>query len=189
MSAALDTALRELRAWTAADPSVVSGRGLEPIIVGATLAVSRKTWLLPGRRERGCALVRGAQADRLDEARPFRVVPPGPSPAARAVQAVGLAMAGDPALAFLGTGSASYGAFAEALSLAALRAAPVRFVVSWYEGEGPFAPQLAASPAALARAMGLPAAEVDGQDVEAVHAAVAGLGERGVVVARLAGRA
>lgn len=185
----LADALRELRAHVAADPEVVSGRGLEALIVGATLAVSKKTWLLPGRRERACALVRGCPPDRLAAARPYRVVPPGPSPVARALQAVGMAMAGDPALAFLGTGSASYGGFAEALSLAALREAPVRFVLSWYRSPGPFAPQLGADPARLAAAFGLAAETVDGHDADAVYRAVRAVGERGVVVAQLSGRA
>ncbi|MFZ5479869.1 MAG: hypothetical protein ACOZNI_24100, partial [Myxococcota bacterium] len=80
-----------------AEQGVVSGRGLEALIAGATLGVSKKTWLLPGRRERGCALLRGCSPERIDEARPYRVVPAGPSPAARAAYGVGLAMAGDPA--------------------------------------------------------------------------------------------
>lgn len=185
----LADALRDLRGWCASDPAAVSGRGLEAVIAGATLAVSKKTWLLPGRRERGCALVRGCPPDRLDAARPYRVVPPGPSPIARALQAVGLAMDGDPSLVFLGTGSVSYGGFTEALSLAALRRVPTRFVVSWYENAGPFAPQLGTSPARLAEAFGLAAREVDGSDVDAVYQAVAGLGEGGLVLARLHGRA
>lgn len=182
----LDHAVATLRAFHQADASVVSGRGLEAIVAGATLAVSRKVWLLPGRRERACALLRGCPADQLDVARPWRVVPPGPSPIARALYAVGLAE-GDGALVFLGTGSVSYGGFAEALSAAKAGGAAVRFVVTWYTGEGPFAPQLAVSPAELARGFGLPATVVDGTDAAAVHAAVAALGTGGLVQAELRG--
>ncbi len=187
-AASIEHAVAELRAFHAREGAVVSGRGLEPVVAGATLGVSKKTWLLPGRRERGCALLRGCPADRLDQARPYKVVPAGESPVARALQAVGLAGT-DGALVWLGTGSVSYGGFAEALSLTKLWNARVTFVVSWYVGEGPFAPQLAASPAALAAAMWLPAVTVDGADAEAVRAAVAGLKGQGVVVAEVRGKA
>lgn len=192
MSEGLDEAQAAVAALTrhhGADTAPVSGRGLEAIIAGATLGVSRKTWLLPGRRELACGLVRGCPADQLQAARPYRVVPPGDSPVARATLAVGMAMAGDPALVFLGTGSVSYGAFAEALSLAALHRAPVTFVVTWYVNEGPFAPQLAASPSALAEAMGIASEWVDGSDVAAVRAAVAkAAGAPGLVECQLTGR-
>lgn len=184
----LADALRRLRAFGEGE-GVVSVRGLEALVVGATLGVSRKTWLLPGPRERACALARGCAPERLDEARPYRVVPPGPSPAARALQAVGLALAGEPALVFVGSGSASYGSFFEALNLAALTRAPVVFVVAWYANAGPFATQVAVAPAALGRALGLDAAEVDGTDAAAVRDAVAGVSGPAVVEARLSGRA
>lgn len=184
----LAAALDAVRAFTAADPAVVSGRGLEAVIAGATAGVSRKTWLLPGRRERACAVARGCPADRVDAARPYRVVPPGTSPVARAAQAVGLALTGDPALVWLGTGSVSYGAFVEALSLAVQHGAPVTFVVSWYTTEGPFAAQLARSPAEVAAALGLSTEAVDGHDAAAVAAAVGRLaGRPGLVEARLVG--
>ena len=185
---AVEDAVGALRTFCAADPAVVSGRGLEAIIAGATIGAGRKTWLLPGPRERACALLRGCSPERLDQARPYRVVPPGPSPAQRALQAVGLSLCGDRALAFLGTNSVSYGSFLEALNLAALHQANVTFVVSWYVNEGPFATQLAVSPAAIARGFGLAAEAVDGTDAAAVRDAVAGLTGGGVVEARLVGR-
>lgn len=147
--------------------SVISGRGLEAIIAGATLAVPKRTWILPGRREVGAALLRGANADALHTARPYRVIPAGPSPSARAGQAVGLGMAGESALCFLGTGSVAYGTLAEVLG----NVVPgVQFVVSWYERPGPFARPL--SPAALFAGAGLPVAEVDGTNAAAVFDAV-----------------
>lgn len=182
----LDNAVADLRAFHRADAAVVSGRGLEAVVAGATLAVPKKTWLLPGRRERACALLRGCPAERLDQARPYKVVPPGGSPVARALQAVGLAGT-DGALVWLGAGSTSYGAFTEALALTRAWNARVVFVVSWYLGEGPFAPQLPVSPAALAAGFGLATVTVDGTDAEAVRAGVTGLGGQGVVVAELRG--
>ncbi len=147
--------------------ALVSGRGLEALIAGAALAVSRRTWILPGRREMGAALLRGANADALHTARPFRVIPAGPSPSARAGQAVGLGMAGEPALCFLGTGSVAYGTLVEVLG----NIVPgVQFVVGWYERPGPFARPL--SPAVLFQAAGLAVAEVDGTNAVAVFDAV-----------------
>lgn len=154
--------------------AVVGGQGLEAVIAGATLGVSKKTWLLPGRRERHCALLRGITADRLNASRPYRVVPPGELPAQRALQAVGMALTGEPALVFLGGGSLSYGTALEALNLAASQKAQVCFVVSWYEGDGPFARQLPVDPAVLAESLGLSTAVVDGNDADAVRAAVNG---------------
>ncbi|MDP2314021.1 MAG: thiamine pyrophosphate-dependent enzyme [Pseudomonadota bacterium] len=185
---ALAGALLAVRAYCAADPAVVSGRGLEALIAGVALGAPRKAWLLPGRRERACALVRGCGADRLDQARPFRVVPPGDSPAARALYGVGLALAGDPAVVFCGTGTVGYGAFHEALQLAAVHRAPVTFVVAWYANVGPFAPPLAVSPAVLARALGLAATVVDGTDAAAVRDAVAAADGPTLIEARLTGR-
>lgn len=187
-AAAIQAAIQTLTAYHADQPAR-AGRGLEAMIAGAVLGAPRKAWLLPGSREIGCGLLRGATADRLTAARPWRVVPPGDDPAQRALQAVGMAMAGDPALVFLGTGSLAYGAAQEALSLAALHQAPVCFVVGWYEADAsaPFAPQLPVGPATLALALGLEAVEVDGSDGLAVARAVAGSGPR-LVEARLRGQ-
>lgn len=188
-AAAIQGAIRTLAGWHAGLPPARSGRGLEALIAGAVLGAPRRAWLLPGPREIGCALLRGATPDRLQAARPWRVVPPGDDPAQRALQAVGMAMAGDPAVVFLGTGSMAYGAAQEAISLAALHRAPVCFVVGWYdpEPEAPFAAQLPVGPATLALALGLESVEVDGQDGAAVARAVSGPGPR-LVEARLRGR-
>ena len=94
-AAAIQAAIQTLTAYHADQPAR-SGRGLEAMIAGAVLGAPRKAWLLPGSREIGCGLLRGATADRLTAARPWRVVPPGDDPAQRALQAVGMAMAGDP---------------------------------------------------------------------------------------------
>ncbi len=184
----LAQALAAVRAQAAADPSVVSGRGVEAIIAGVGVGAPRRAWLLPGRRERAVALVRGAAADRLDQARPYRVVPAGESPAARALYAVGLALAGDPAVVFVGTGTTGYGTFHEALHLAAAHRAPVTFVVSWYANAGPFAAPLALAPAALARALGIDGVVVDGTDAAAVRDAVAAVSGPTVIQAELRGR-
>lgn len=185
--AELQKAEAQLKAVHATE-GVASGQGLEALIAGATLGVSKKTWLLPGRRERNCALLRGASADRLTATRPYRVLPPGNSPDQRALQAVGLGLSGDPALVFLGSGSLSYGAALEALNLAASQGSQVCFVVSWYQGDGPFAAQLSVEPSVLAGSLGLATATVDGRNAAAVREAVNGPLPR-LVQANLGGRA
>jgi hypothetical protein len=191
-TAALAEAVATLSALHAASTDAVTGRGLEPVIAGATLAVSRTTWVLPGPRERACAVLRGASDDALDRARPYRVVPPGTSPAARAAYAVGLALGGDRALVFCGTGTVGYGAWTEAVSLAVLQRANVTFVVSSYADEdgdpgadAPFAVQLAGGAAAVAGGLGATGIVVDGRDAAAVYGAVAGAVGATVVEARL----
>jgi TPP-dependent pyruvate/acetoin dehydrogenase alpha subunit len=162
------------RAWATADARVAGPRGVEELVIGATLGAPRSTWLFPGQRERGCAILRGADPDRLGATRPYRVVPPGSSPVARAGFAVGAALAGEAALVFLGMGSTSYGGFHEAVHLAVQKRLPVTFVVSWYEAPGaPFAMPMAIDAATLAERLGVVGARVDGRDASAVRAAVA----------------
>lgn len=179
---------RDVLAARHAQEGPASGHGLEAVIAGATLGVSKKTWLLPGKREQNCVLLRGADAERRHASRPYRVVPPGEDPVQRARMAVGLGQEGESALVFLGTGSLSYGEVIEALSLASLTGAQVCFVVSWYQGEGPFAAQLPVEPAALAQGLGLASEVVDGRDAVAVRNAVKGTMPR-LVQANLRGRA
>lgn len=162
---------------------------LAPLVAGAVSALGKGDWWVPSMRERAGAVLRGVPVERLVDglagARPFKVAPPGSSPAVRALVAVGLASAQRPpggasgaggvtALVHLGIGSASDGAFHEALNLAALLRPDVIFLVAVHAlGEGaPLGRQLATSPSALAQAFGLPAAVVDGEDAEAVAAAV-----------------
>ncbi len=161
--------------WTASQPAAAGVRGVEALVEGVVAAVSKRVWLFPGRRERGAAILRGADPERIAAARPYKVVPPGASPSARAMQAVGVALAGEPALCFLGTGSLGYGAAQEALQLAAGHKAPVVFVLSWYT-DGPFAAPLAVEPAAYASALGMKMASASGADAASVKAAVASVG-------------
>ncbi|MSQ01749.1 MAG: hypothetical protein EXR71_07630 [Myxococcales bacterium] len=164
------------RSWCDAQPAASGVHGVAALVEGVVAAVPKRAWLFPGRRERGAAILRGADPERIAAARPYKVVPPGESPSVRALTAVGVALSGEPAVCFLGTGSVSYGNVTEALNLAALHQAPVLFVVAWYGDEGPFAPQLAVSPAVLAAALGLATATCDGADVESVRGAVKKVG-------------
>jgi len=171
------------RALNAADPKPfpVPLAGLEAVVAGSVLALERGDWWVPGLRERVGAVLREVPleriADGLKGARPYRIAPPTPAPALRALHAVGLALADreHAALVHLGIGSAADGAFHEALNLAALLRPNVLFMVAVHPlgDDAPLGPQLAASPADLARAFGIPATEVDGNDVVAVRDAVA----------------
>lgn len=168
--------------------------GLEAVVAGALLGLERGDWWVPGLRERAGAVLRDVPLTRLVDglagARPYKVAPPTPSPALRALHAVGLALAGHTALVHLGIGSAADGAFHEALNLAVLRQADVIFLVAVHplDDDAPLGPQLATDPAVLGRAFGIPTADVDGSSVDAVRKAVVAAREAGgpqLIVARL----
>jgi pyruvate dehydrogenase E1 component alpha subunit len=145
-------------------------------------------------------VLRGVPIERLADgfagARPYKVAAPGGSPALRALVAVGLAEVDHEraALVHLGIGSAADGAFHEALNLAALLRPTVLFVVAVHPLDGKDAPlgrQLAADPAALAKAFGIATTSVDASDAKAVHAAVKAARKAGgphLIAARLRSR-
>jgi len=158
-------------------------RGLEAVIAGGFLGIERKDWVMPGLRERCGAVLRNCPTERLLDpatgARPYRVAPVSSSPAARMLQACGLAMAlrdEDAAvLCFIGQGSASYGAFHEALNLAALHKLRVIFLAHSWNLDAPGSPlarQLAGALSAHALAYGIKGAAVDGGLVTDVLSAV-----------------
>ena len=116
-------------------------------------AAAGRAILLPGDVAEQATVER--LVDGTAGARPFKVAPPGTSPALRALTAVGLAHgSGQTALVQLGIGSASDGALHEALNLAALLRPNVIFVVTVHplDGDAPLAPQLAARAEAEAAA-------------------------------------
>ncbi len=186
MSELLD-AIETLRgadaALTAAGPAPfpLPVAGLEAVVAGGFLGVERTDWVFPGLRERVGAVLRGCPVERLVDghagARPYRVGPVSASPAARLLHACGVAMArpDEAVLCFIGEGSASYGALHEALNLAALRGLRVIFLASrWPLGEdAPLGPQLAGSLVEIARAHGVEADTVEGEDALDVREAVA----------------
>jgi TPP-dependent pyruvate/acetoin dehydrogenase alpha subunit len=155
-------ALREADAALASSGAFhVPVGGVAPIVEGALSGLERGDWWVPGLRERAGGALRGAPTERLHDpsagARPYKIAPASPSPALRALYAVGLALGSDRcALAHLGIGSVSDGAFTEALNLGALHRARVILLVAVHplDGDAPLGPQTAASPAALARAYG-----------------------------------
>lgn len=159
---------------------------LAPVVAGAISALERGEWWVPGLRERVGAVLRDVPLDRLIDgtrgARPYKVAPPSPSPALRALTTVGLAQATDRmALCHLGVGALADGAFTEALNLGAMLQAKAIFVIAIHPlGEGaPLGPQTAADPAALARAYGWAALPADAPTAQAVHDAVQTAREHG----------
>ncbi len=158
---------------------------LAPVVAGAASALPRGDAWSPGLRERGGAVLRGLSVDAVAQrfadgfagSKPYHILPTSPSPANRALRAVGWAVANPDraALVHLGTGSTSDGVFHEALNLAARFRPNVLFVVAVDPlGDGaPLGPQLAARPAEIARAFSISTTVVDGRDADAVHVAVA----------------
>ena len=169
--------------------------GEEAVIAGAVLGLARGDWWVPGARERVGAVLRDVPLDRVVDAfagaKPYKIAPPTPAPALRALHAVGIGIA-DPdraVLVHLGIGSVADGAFAEALNLAALHRPRVLFLVSVlaFGDDAPIGPQSAATPEALATAYGIPVTTVPRTDAEAVRAAVVAARDAGgphVIVAR-----
>jgi len=162
-------------------PFPVPVQGLEAVIAGSLRGLKRTDWWVPGLRERVGAILRDVPMERLMDgfagARPYKIAPPSASPALRALHAVGLALSMEEgcALVHLGTGSLSDGAFTEALNLAALRNAPVLFVVATTSigDDAPIGPQTTVDLNKLAKAYGLTFHSVDGRKAESVQKAVA----------------
>lgn len=182
--ARLTDAIERLRVADAAliarsGPMPLPIAGLEEIIAGSVSALQAGDWWVPGMRERVGGVLRDLPIDRIVDgmrgARPYKIAPPTPQAALRALITVGLAQANpdQAALTHLGIGSVSDGAFHEALNLSALLGCNAIFVVAVHPlGEGaPIGRQTAASPADLARAYGIGVQLIDGNDVAAVHAA------------------
>ncbi|MBK9645930.1 MAG: hypothetical protein IPO67_12385 [Deltaproteobacteria bacterium] len=127
-------------------PFPIVVQGLEAVIVGGVLGVERKDWIVPGLRERVGAVLRGCPVERLADAsvgaRPYRVAPVSQDPANRLLHAVGLSLAerDRATLCFVGQGSASCGAFHEALNLAALHRVNLIIVAHTWNLDEPGAP-------------------------------------------------
>lgn len=151
---------------------------LAPVVAGAFTGASKADWVVCGPRERVGAVLRGCAVERLVDpatgARPYKLAPASGTPGARALHAVGLAVATDArVLCILGDASTATGAFHEALNTACLMGAKVTFLVVCQPlGEGaPVGTQLATTPAKLAAAFDIPVSETDA-DESAVSAAV-----------------
>ena len=124
--------------------------------------MSKSHWIVPGPKERIGAVLRGCTVERLasstDGAKPYKVAPSTHSTGARALHAVGLALAtNQPTLCFLGPASAASGQMFEAKNSAVLTGAPVVFLTTYTElgDDTPVGRQTSFEPAAVAKAVGL----------------------------------
>ncbi|MET8040501.1 thiamine pyrophosphate-dependent dehydrogenase E1 component subunit alpha [Micromonospora sp. NPDC005215] len=169
-----------------------SSYGQEACQVGVVLALRATDWFFPTYRDSVAVVTRGVDpVETLTlltgdwhcgyDPMASRTAPHCTPLATQAPHAVGLALAarcvGDDtvALALCGDGATSEGDFHEALNLAAVRAAPVVFVVqnNGYAISVPFAKQTrATSLADRAAGYRMPGVRVDGNDLLAVHSAV-----------------
>ncbi len=185
-----------------------SGRGHEAIAVGAGLALGPADVVAPMHRDLGCYLVRGLTARRILANQLGRAtgvtagrdanlhgmgdlslgiigfishLPQTMAPALGAAMSFTYRDEPRVSLTFAGDGSSSTGVFHESLNLAAVRRAPFVVIVenNQYAYSTPLHQQMAiADIAERGAAHGVPATIVDGNDVEAVHAAAAAAVER-----------
>lgn len=153
--------------------------GLEHVVAGVLGALPETAWWVPGPREAVGAVLRDVPPERLADpnrgAKPYKVAPVSHAPATRALQAVGLALAsGGPVAVHLGMAALGDGAFVEALNVAALKRAPVVFVLAQRElgDDAPIGPQSAALATAIGETYGVLVASVSGADEAAVGQAI-----------------
>lgn len=170
-----------------AQPFPVPLGNLEAIVAGSLAALSSGDWWIPGLRERVGAVLREVPIESIydsrDGARPYRIAPTDPSPAQRALIAVGAAHAdpGQCALVHLGISALGDGDLHAALNLAGVLRPNVIFVLAHQQlGEdAPIGPQTVAKPTALGKAHGLTTKAVDGHSAKAVKLAVASAKKKG----------
>ena len=170
-----------------AQPFPVPLGNLEAIVAGSLAALSSGDWWIPGLRERVGAVLRDVPIDRIYDsrqgARPYRIAPTDPSPAQRALIAVGAAHAdaNQCALVHLGISALGDGDLHAALNLAGvLRPNVILVLAHQHLGEdAPFGPQTAAKPLSFGKAHGLTTKSVDGHSAKAVKSAVASAKKKG----------
>ena len=104
---------------------------LAPFIESAVLAMQKRDWVSVGHRGQSVACLRGASLSNIDNgASNYKIAPSIGTPAARALQSIGLAKSsGRPVLCLMGNAALSDGQLFEALNLAVLQSTPVIFVV------------------------------------------------------------
>lgn len=165
------------RVRLAARPEEAPLGALAPAVVGVLASLGDGDWWCPGPRERVGAVLRGASVaavmDPLAGVPSCKVAPCTAS--TRPLLAVGLALAspGAQVVVHLGMAHLGDGTLHEALNVATLQSAKVRFVIAMRSLEGaPVPAQGAASPMDLAAAHGVQARELDGADADAVYEAM-----------------
>lgn len=175
-----------------------SSLGQEAVSVGLASAMRPEDVLFPTYREHGALHWRGVTPEEmlqywngdergLDWAGPREDFPPAIPIATQTLHAAGAATAfrirGEPrvAVCVLGDGATSKGDFYEAMNTAGVWALPIVFVICNNQWAISVSRRMQTAAATLAQkgiAAGLPAEQVDGNDIFAVHAAVSEAVER-----------
>jgi len=144
------------------DPFYIPLGSWKPIVYGAFEALSKRNWVYCGHRARLGGALRGCKTLRLlkpaEGAKPFKIAPSSLHPAHRALHAVGTALhTQKTTLCFLGTAALAHGSFYEALNIAALKNAPVVFLLVHHplQGDAPLTQQASNHPHAMAKAFGI----------------------------------
>ena len=131
---------------------------LAPFIESAVLAMQKRDWVSVGLRGQSVACLRGASTSSISNGSSnYKIAPSIGTPAARALQSIGLAVSsGRPVLCLLGNAALGDGQLFEALNLAILQDASVIFVVLERDTSTmPLAQSTAVSIDILAQAIGL----------------------------------
>ena len=104
---------------------------LAPYIESAVLAMQKRDWICIGPRGQSVACLRGASTANIGNGSSnYKIAPSIGTPAARALQSIGLAKSsGRPVLCLVGNAALGNGQLFEALNLAARHKTPVIFVI------------------------------------------------------------
>ena len=137
---------------------------LAPFIESAVLAMQKRDWISVGLRGQSVACLRGASPANISNGSSnYKIAPSIGSPAARALQSIGLAVSsGRPVLCLIGNAALGDGQLFEALNLAVLQAASVIFVALERDTSAmPIAQSTTVSIDILAQTLGLQASMVN----------------------------
>ena len=169
------------------NPDYLSGLGgvglgkLIPFIESTVLAMQKRDWISVGLRGQSIACLRGASPTNIGNGSSnYKIAPSIGSPAARALQSIGLAVSsGRPVLCLIGNAALGDGQLFEALNLAVLKNASVIFVALERDTSAmPIAQSTTVSIDLLAQTIGLQTNTVN--DSAALGKAVTSAREAGV---------
>ena len=153
---------------------------LAPFVESAVLAMQKRDWISVGLRGQSVAALRGASTANIGNGSSnYKIAPSIGTPAARALQSIGLAKSSDrPVLCLMGNAALGDGQLFEALNLAVLHSASVIFVVLERDtSKMPIAKSTAVSIDVIALTLGLKSNTVT--DAESLGKAVSSSRETG----------
>ena len=153
---------------------------LAPFVESAVLAMQKRDWVSVGPRGQSVACLRGASTTNISNGSGnYKIAPSIGTPAARALQSIGLAKSSDrPVLCLMGNAALGDGQLFEALNLAAIQNSPVIFVVLERDtSKMPLAQSTAVSIDVIAQSIGLQSNTV--KDATSLGKAVSSAREKG----------